>query len=225
MTRPYHHGSLREALVASGFDLARTGGPAAVVLREVSRQVGVSHNAAYRHFAGQEDLLAAVAARCMDRLGRLMISRSAAVDLPDEVAAARARLEAIGRAYIDFALAEPGWFRTAFCGTGPASDDRPASGDGPASDDGPASAGGPAGVSAADGEPSAHPYAILSAHLDDLVRLGAFPAARRPGAEYAAWSAVHGLSDLLVEGPLRGLPDAEVRAAVAAVLSTVARGL
>ncbi|MFE3880876.1 TetR/AcrR family transcriptional regulator, partial [Kitasatospora sp. NPDC059146] len=129
-SRPYHHGNLREALVAGGVDLARTGGPAAVVLRAVSRRAGVSHNAAYRHFAGHEALLAAVAASCMDRLGRLMLARSAAVDLPDEVAAARARLDAIGRAYIDFALTEPGWFRTAFCGTSaaPRGEPDPASG-------------------------------------------------------------------------------------------------
>ncbi|MFF2073577.1 TetR/AcrR family transcriptional regulator [Kitasatospora sp. NPDC058162] len=205
-SRAYHHGNLREALVAGGVDLARTGGPAAVVLRAVSRRAGVSHNAAYRHFANHEDLLAAVAARCMEQLGRLMLARSAAVDLPDEVAAARARLDAIGRAYIDFALTEPGWFRTAFCGT--------AAPEGQARHDGPSCEG-----------PGADPYAILSAHLDELVRLGAFPADRRPGAEYAAWSAVHGLSDLLVEGPLRGLPGAELRTAVEAVLSTVARGL
>ncbi|MFE3878642.1 TetR family transcriptional regulator, partial [Kitasatospora sp. NPDC059146] len=76
-----------------------------------------------------------------------------------------------------------------------------------------------------EGSCGADPYAILSTHLDDLVRLGAFPTDRRPGAEYAAWSAVHGLSDLLVEGPLRGLSGAELRTAVEAVLSTVARGL
>ncbi|MFE2721527.1 TetR/AcrR family transcriptional regulator [Kitasatospora sp. NPDC059327] len=212
MSRPYHHGNLREALVTGGLDLARTGGPGAVVLRAVSRRAGVSHNAAYRHFAGHEDLVAAVAERCMDRLGQLMISRSAAVDLPDEVAAALARLEAIGRAYVDFALTEPGWFRTAFCGSAPAPGAH-------------AAGKGQDGAQAVGDRPRADPYAILSAHLDELVRVGAFPADHRPGAEYAAWSAVHGLSDLLVEGPLRGLPDAELRVAIDAVLSTVARGL
>ena len=62
-SRPYHHGNLRETLVAAGVELARTGGPDAVVLRAVSRQAGVSHNAAYRHFADHDELLAAVAAR------------------------------------------------------------------------------------------------------------------------------------------------------------------
>src|SRR5215471_11359185 len=112
--RAYHHGNLREALVEAGVELARSGGPSAVLLRAVSRQAGVSHNAAYRHFANQEDLLAAVGERCMSRLGELMVERSAQVTARGPVRRARARLEAIGRAYIDFARTEPGWFRTAF---------------------------------------------------------------------------------------------------------------
>ena len=52
--RGYHHGNLRQALVDAGVELARTGGPNAVLLRAAARQVGVSHNAAYRHFANQE---------------------------------------------------------------------------------------------------------------------------------------------------------------------------
>src|SRR6516165_9120279 len=53
-------GGVRTALVEAGLDLARTGGPDAVVLREVTRQVGVVPNAAYRHFADRDALLAAV---------------------------------------------------------------------------------------------------------------------------------------------------------------------
>src|SRR4051795_12485644 len=112
--RGYHHGNLRAALVEAGLELARTSGPNAVVLRAASRQAGVSHNAVYRHFANQEDLLAAVAQRCMTRLSELMIERMAGIAIRDGVRRATARLGAIGRAYIDFARSEPGWFRTAF---------------------------------------------------------------------------------------------------------------
>ncbi|MEV7028092.1 helix-turn-helix domain-containing protein, partial [Kitasatospora sp. NPDC093558] len=75
LRRGYHHGGLREALIEAGVALARTGGPDAVVLRAASRAAGVSHNAAYRHFADHEDLIAAVGERCMHQLGRLMLQR------------------------------------------------------------------------------------------------------------------------------------------------------
>ncbi|MEU2632095.1 TetR/AcrR family transcriptional regulator, partial [Kitasatospora sp. NPDC007106] len=83
--RTYHHGNLREALIDAGVALARTGGPSAVVLRAVSREAGVSHNAAYRHFADHQDLLAAVAVRCMEQLGQLMVRRTAEVAEDDPV--------------------------------------------------------------------------------------------------------------------------------------------
>src|SRR5664279_6218126 len=99
--RAYQHGNLREVLVEAGVELARTGGPNAVLLRAASRQAGVSHNAAYRHFANQEDLLAAVAQRCMTQLALLMIERMSLVTARERIRRAQARLEAIGRAYID----------------------------------------------------------------------------------------------------------------------------
>jgi AcrR family transcriptional regulator len=197
--RPYHHGNLRETLVESGKELARSGGPDAVVLRAVSRQAGVSHNAAYRHFADHDDLLAAVAARCMAELAQLMTTRNRAVRARDPVRRARARLEAIGRAYVEFALTEPGWFRTAFAGHG--------------------------AQAAAPIAPDEDPYALLSARLDELVAVGALPPERRPGAELAAWSMVHGLSNLLLDGPLRALPPDERDAAVRTALAVVHRGL
>jgi hypothetical protein len=40
---------VRSALVAAGLELARAGGPDAVVLRDVRRMIGVVPNAAYRH--------------------------------------------------------------------------------------------------------------------------------------------------------------------------------
>src|SRR3954454_5739272 len=84
-TRRYHHGNLRTALVDAGVELARTGGPNAVVLRAASREAGVSHNAVYRHFASQEDLLAAVAQGCMVRLSELMTERTEQVRTRDRV--------------------------------------------------------------------------------------------------------------------------------------------
>lgn len=204
-SRPYHHGRLREALVDAGLALARAEGPDAVVLRAATRAAGVSHNAAYRHFADRDALLRAVCERCMSQLAVLMETRIDALPAdPDPVAAAWARLAALGQAYVEFATTEPGWFRTAFAV--PRTLHTFAPGEGA-------------------GERGLGPYGLLGARLDELVAVGAIPPERRPGAEYAAWSAVHGLSTLLDGGPLRDLPAAERARALQVVLDVVARGL
>jgi AcrR family transcriptional regulator len=209
--RPYHHGNLREALVEAGVELARGGGPGAVQLRAASRTAGTSHNAAYRHFADQQDLLAVVGQRCMGKLGQLMIERMGHVTARGGVRRAQARLDAIGRAYVEFARTEPGWFRTAFSAARP--------------HDAAASSGERAELSAVDATPMISPFHVLSAQLDELVEVGVLPKRRRAGAEYAAWSAVHGVSSLVLDGPLRELPEREIERAVSVVLAVVARGL
>src|ERR687886_1561641 len=73
--RQYHHGNLRAALIDTAVDQARTGGADAVVLRDAARRTGVSHNAAYRHFADRDDLLAEVADRGMAALEESMRRR------------------------------------------------------------------------------------------------------------------------------------------------------
>ena len=203
--RGYHHGNLREALVAAGLELARESGADAVVVREASRRAGVSHNAAYRHFADRDALLKAVSERCMSALARLIETRVAEVDPHDRGAdAARRRLRATGVAYVEFALTEPGWFRTAF-----------------AVPRGLAHFGPGEGV----GETGRGPFELLNVQLDGLVQAGALVPERRGGAEVAAWSAVHGLASLLIDGPLRDMPDSERRGAIERVLDTVEQGL
>lgn len=211
--RGYHHGNLREALLAAGLELARAGGPSAVLIRAVTRDAEVSHNAAYRHFANQEELLGAVAEQCMSQLGMLMIERADQVRVRGKVRRAQARLEAIGRAYIDFARTETGWFRTAFSSarSHPHGD--------------PGGPGAQASPTEPDGERTTNPFLILGARLDDLVEAGVLTVQRRRGAEFSAWAAVHGLSSLLVDGPLVALTEPQAEYAIASVLSSVARGL
>lgn len=202
---PYHHGNLRAALIAAGVELAAEGGPDAIVVREASRRVGVSHNAAYRHFPDRDSLLRAVAEQCMRRLAELMEGLIAQVDPADQgAAAALARLRGVGEAYIRFATGQPGLFRTAFSVPEHLGWFGPEEGVG---------AGG------------LDPYALLGAQLDGMVAAGALSPERRPGAEIVAWSAVHGLSMLLLEGPLRSLPQPDRDAAVGKLLETVVRGL
>ena len=77
-TTPYHHGNLRDALVEAAVDVVREGGPEALSLRELARRVGVSHAAAYRHFADREALVDVVAERALEGL----VSRSTAGSTP-----------------------------------------------------------------------------------------------------------------------------------------------
>ena len=178
----YRHGDLRRALLDAGVELARAGGPEAVVLREVTRRAGVVPNAAYRHFGSLQELLKAVRAAALSASAAAMEAELATVPngLPP-ADAARARLRAIGTGYLRFAQSETGLFRTAYM----ASDDMAGAGD-------PARAG-PSGL---------NPFQLLGAALDQMVAAGAMPAARRPGAELLAWSTVHGLAMLVLDGPL-----------------------
>ena len=110
----YHHGNLREALVAAAVELGREKGPDGIVLREVARRSGVSHNAAYRHFADREELLAEVARVGHRELAEAMRARVRRLREKDPREHARRRLREVGRAYVEYALAEPGLFAVAF---------------------------------------------------------------------------------------------------------------
>jgi hypothetical protein len=61
--------------------------------------------------------------------------------------------------------------------------------------------------------------------LDELAETGVLPPARRPGAELLAWSSVHGLGMLIIDGPLRGLDEATVEFATEHLLDLVDRGI
>jgi AcrR family transcriptional regulator len=180
-------GAVRGGLIAAGLALARAGGPDAVVLREAVRMVGVVPNAAYRHFADRDELLAAVSAAAMRELAARMAAGVARVrGKYGDPAAARRRLGAIGRAYLEFAAEEPGLFATAFSLPRQHAYDAPGGGTGP--------------------DPL--PLDQLRAVLDELADAGALSRQRRAGIEYPIWSTVHGLAVLTGQGPLRELPDA-----------------
>lgn len=215
MTDGYHHGDLRNALVAAAVKQAREGGPQRVVLRELLRDVGVSHNAAYRHFADRDELIRAVRDFGLEQLAIAM--REAVDELPgfeDPVTAALARLRAVGASYIHFALAEPGLFRTAFFTGADQAHSR--------SD---LSATGGTGLDQTQAVAATPPYQMLRACIDDVITAGAIPSERRDQAEFGAWSAVHGISALLLDSPLAGLDDDGRERLIAHVLDMVARGL
>lgn len=103
----YHHGDLRAGLVSAALDLLESGGEAALSLRAAARACGVSAMAPYRHFAGKDDLLEAVAVRGFEDL---------AVDLEaaDAAAVGSEALAAQGAAYVAFACRRPALFRLMF---------------------------------------------------------------------------------------------------------------
>jgi AcrR family transcriptional regulator len=178
----YHHGDLRNAMRDSAVELARGGGPEAVVLREVARRVGVSATAAYRHFSDAEALLTEVKQASLAVLADAVTEAVTAVpDDGDPGDTAVARLRAAADAYIEFAVSQRGLFMTAFCHTD-----------------------APGETTTYEGEPFAETEAFqaLGALLDQVVATGRMPAERRAGADIAAWSVVHGFALLLVGGPL-----------------------
>jgi AcrR family transcriptional regulator len=201
----YRHGDLHRALVRAGTDLAREGGPSAVVLREATRRTGVTPNAAYRHFADKRALLHAVSMAAQAELARsIEDEQSRIVHTDDDGATARARLRAVGSGYLRFAQAEPGLFRTAFVDHIDLRD---------------------AGTADSAGDSGLTPFQLLAAALDGLMDAGVLPPERRLGAEFLAWSSVHGLAMLVIDGPLQGL-DREQRAfAASRLLEMVEKGL
>jgi AcrR family transcriptional regulator len=105
----YHHGDLRQSLIDAAIALIQEGQMAQVSLREVSRRVGVSHNAPYRHFSDRDALLSAVSEQGFQRLQAATAQALVGMSV-DGVA----RLNAIGYAYIQFALTNPAYYRVMF---------------------------------------------------------------------------------------------------------------
>lgn len=201
----YRHGDLREGLVEAGMELARSGGPDAVVLREATRRTGVSPNAAYRHFADRAALVDAVTSRAQAlAASEIEIDWAAVATDTDAATRARGHLRAVGTGYLRFARDQPGLFRAAF--SVPRDLHQAFN---------PESAG-PGGLT---------PFGLLAASLDELLDAGVLAPERRQGAEFLAWSAVHGFSMLILEGPLRDLDENTVAVVGGRLIAMVEDGL
>lgn len=192
----YHHGDLGAALIDAGLQLTRLGGPEALTVREATRRVGVSPNAAYRHFADREALLRAVAIAIGDRMAARMLPSVSRRGTASN--RARNQLRAVGLGYIGFALDEPGWFTVAFFGSGVTSVDD-------------------------DGVPP--PFRALVDALDAMTDAGVLQPHRRAGAEWPCWSAVHGFAELALRGPLRGAPRPDLDALAQRTVDDIIAGL
>ena len=109
--RPYHHGNLRRGLLDEALATIRSEGVDGLTLREIGARLGVSRTALYRHFADKRALLAAVATEGFRTL-RLQLEAAWA-----EGGRNRAAFEAMGTAYIRFAIGNSSHYRVMFGGS------------------------------------------------------------------------------------------------------------
>jgi AcrR family transcriptional regulator len=104
----YHHGDLRTALVDAAIELIAECGLRRFSLAEVSRRVGVTGAAPYRHFADRDALLAAVAVRALQVFAEMMADEGGEAESPEQ------RLAAMARAYVRFAAERRPLFETLY---------------------------------------------------------------------------------------------------------------
>jgi AcrR family transcriptional regulator len=174
----YHHGDLKRALIETAVKAIAKHGLDSVSLRELAARAGVSPGAPYHHFPNRDELLASIAAEGFALLeARLIAARDAA---PDN---ASARLEALGLAYVTFAVSSPGHFRVMFHGASKTS--------------GPTEAG-------------LRAFHLLRDAVVACQEAGQAPQGDLTALVLVAWSAVHGFATLWVDRalPFEGLePD------------------
>jgi len=180
-TGTYHHGDLRAALIAEAASIIAEGGVASVTMREIGRRLGVSRAAPYRHFSDKSALLVAVAATGFERLG----DRLEAVDAGAPRSGVE-RFRRIGEEYVRFALENPAHYRLMY------------------------------GREALTRHELPELREAANGLFEQLVAL--FEAHQRSGGikrqdpraqAYIAWSAVHGLSSLLIDGQIQPAVDRE----------------
>ena len=205
--RRYHHGDLRAALTDAAVAQVDEVGIDHLSLRAAATTVGVSPSAAYHHFADKEALLAAVALAANASLDASMQSAVAQVG-GTGAQAARARVLAAARAYLQFAIDHPRLFRAAFSGHGAAAPSAPAPSAPAPSAPAPSAPAGSSPVvnSPVEDSPALNAvdpaYHRASALLDQLVETGAVPDSFRKGAEEIIWATIHGMATLILEGYL-----------------------
>ena len=176
----YHHGDLRQALVSTALRVIAQDGVEALGLRDLARRLGVSHAAPAHHFPDRPALLVALAGEGFVRLGAALGAVQAL--------GARERLAAAGRAFLGFALDQPGYFRAMF---GPHIARLPRA---------------PEKVARA----AEAGYGVIVGAVEGLVGAGD---ARVAHLSFAAWSFLHGAASLFLDGlvPLQ-IPELSSRA-------------
>lgn len=104
----YHHGDLRQALLAAAFDILSRDGIEGLSLRTLAKATGVTQAAPYSHFGGKDDLLAAIAETGFQRLALQMAEDAQGIP------GTRARIEKLMQSYVRFATENRALFRLMF---------------------------------------------------------------------------------------------------------------
>jgi AcrR family transcriptional regulator len=178
-TGAYHHGDLRAALLAEAAAMIAEGGAESVTMREIGRRLGVSRAAPYRHFEDKTALLVAVAADGFSRLtGRLQAVAAGAPRASVE------QLRRMGEEYVRFALENPAHYRLMYGREALTRQDIPELGD--------------AAIALFE-----YLVSVIQAHQ----KSGAIKRQDPRAQAYMAWSAVHGLASLWIEGHILATDD------------------
>jgi AcrR family transcriptional regulator len=174
MTRTnYHHGALRESLLKSTLELIETDGIGAVSLRQVARAAGVSSRAPYHHFLDRAALLTALSDEGFRLLAVALTEARAAAATPTDA------LNALLNTYMEFARANPAYFRLMF---------RPELTQSHKSE-----GGSEAGEAA---------FAVLADTVDECLATKVVRAADKDVLAITMWSLVHGYASLWLDGQL-----------------------
>lgn len=191
----YHHGDLRQALIEGAIALITEQDVSSLSLREVARRVGVSHAAPYRHFEDKEALLAAVAEAGFRGLTQTLTDKIQPLQHPLR------RLEASGVAYVEYARSHPSHYQVMF-GTPRSERDKY-----------------PAKAAAAQ-----QAFMVLANIIIEGQAAGVIKPGEPQQLAQVAWSLVHGLAMLLINGQLSVL-NVNVEALASFVTRTLVEGL
>jgi AcrR family transcriptional regulator len=190
----YHHGRLRQALIETAVKSIAKHGVDSLSLRGLAARAGVTAGAPYHHFSNRDELLSSIAEEGFTRLeAQLIAARDAAPD-------ARARLEALGLAYVTFAVSSPGYFRVMFRGA--------------------SNSGGPtqAGLRA---------FHLLWDAVVACQEAGQAPKGDPTALVLLSWSAVHGFATLWVDRalPFEGLAPERLAPEIGRLIARMFSGL
>lgn len=109
-SKPYHHGDLKTELIQATLKAIENRGQVEFNLREIAKACGVSVAAVYRHFASKNQLLIELAG-----LGFEALAQTYRAIMTQTDTAKPERLQALGMAYVIFAIENEGLFRIMFC--------------------------------------------------------------------------------------------------------------